>query len=119
LGDGHNLAIDLKTTKDASFFGFSRSVHDFRYDVQNAFYIDGLRACGAHCEGFVFIAIEKEPPYLCACYTLPADWVRIGRIKYRRALATYAECKKADQWPGLEPLRDLQMPSYARFEKIS
>ena len=34
---------DLKTTEDASPEGFAKSIANFRYDVQHAYYIDGTR----------------------------------------------------------------------------
>ena len=42
----HNIICDLKTTEDASPWGFGRSAHKYRYDVQAAFYMDILEANG-------------------------------------------------------------------------
>lgn len=117
--EAHRLIVDLKTTKDATFSGFTKAVHEHRYDVQDAWYTDGARAAGLDVDGFVFIAIMKEPPYLNACYTLPAEWRRIGRIKYRNDLDLYDQCKRANEWPGLPTLRDLQTPPWAKFNKIT
>lgn len=115
----HSIPFDLKSTSDATWNGFSRSIHEYRYDVQDAFYSDGVRASGQMIDDFVFIAVEKDPPYLCACYTLPFEWVQDGRITYKRDLETYKRCMNAGEWPGLDELRELQMPRYARYKKIS
>lgn len=115
----HRLIVDIKTTVDATMSGFSRSVHDYRYDVQDAWYTDGARAAGLDIGGFVFVVIQKTPPFLNACYALPPDWRRIGRTKYRHDLEIYDECKRSNEWPGLPPLRDLELPGYAKFNRIS
>jgi hypothetical protein len=48
-----NIIVDLKTTDDASPRGFAQSVKKYRYDVQAAFYWDGLEAATQRtCEGF-------------------------------------------------------------------
>lgn len=118
LSDGHFMLADIKTTEDPTYDGFSRSVHKFRYDVQDAFYSDGARQCGERIDGFMFIVIGKTPPFLCACYVLPPEWRKIGRLKYQRNLETMRQCRDRDEWPGLEPIRDLQMPNYAKFISI-
>jgi len=115
----HNLMIDLKSAADASYSGFQRAVNDYRYDVQDAFYQDGGRLCGLHVEGMVFIAVEKKPPYLTACYMITPEWRAIGRQKYMRNLDTYNECLESGEWPGYPENRDLDMPRYARTAKIS
>lgn len=43
LHRGNNMVVDLKTTDDASLEGFSRSIANWRYDVQHPYYLDGLR----------------------------------------------------------------------------
>lgn len=116
---GHNIAIDLKTSSDATYSGFLRSIHDYRYHVQDSFYSDGLRACGKMIGEFIFIVVEKEPPYLCAEYMAPFDWRQQGRVQYAHDLAIYKQCREDDVWPGLPDLRELQMPNFARFGRIS
>ena len=96
----HNVAVDLKSTTDASFTGFGKSVANFRYHVQDAYYRDGLHAVGATVSAFVFVAVEKDPPYAVACYIVEKEAQRIGRIQYQSNLHTYAECMARDVWPG-------------------
>lgn len=40
---GQNVVVDLKTTDDASLEGFSKSIANWRYDIQHPYYLDGLR----------------------------------------------------------------------------
>jgi exodeoxyribonuclease VIII len=96
-----NIIVDLKTTEDASPRGFAQSVRKYRYDVQAAFYSDGLEAAtGKECEGFFFIAVEKSPPFLCAVYFLGADDLLEAKQKYQKNLLTYRLCKESGIWSG-------------------
>jgi len=96
-----NVIIDLKTTEDASPRGFAQSVRKYRYDVQAAFYSDGLEeATGKPCNGFFFVAVEKHPPYLVGWYFIGNEDMKEARQKYKENLMTYGFCKKSGNWHG-------------------
>ena len=96
-----DLLIDLKTTEDASQEGFSKSIANWRYDVQDPYYQDGVQlATGRKPRGFVFIAVEKRPPYAVGVYTLDDESRALGRAQYRADLRRYAACRQANEWPG-------------------
>jgi exodeoxyribonuclease VIII len=103
-GEGDNsrpYLLDLKTTKDASPSGFTGAAEHYRYHVQAAFYLDGWHAAtGRWIDEFIFVAVEKEPPYAIGLYRLPAWKIEEGRNLYRRDLATYEYCRDRDEWPG-------------------
>lgn len=108
------LILDLKTTDDASPSGFSRSVAQYGYDVQAAWYIDCAKAEGLGIETFIFIAVEKEPPYAVGIYELDTDSIEVGRRKYQRALSIWKHCTATDEWPGYsEDIITIQMPAWA------
>jgi hypothetical protein len=94
------IMLDLKSTVDASADPFARSVVNYGYHAQEAWYSDGYRALGRKVDGFVFLALEKERPYARAVYELPPSIVDDGRAIMRKAVATYAQCAATDQWPG-------------------
>lgn len=94
------VMVDVKSTVDAGPGAFARSVVNYGYHAQEAFYSDGYRALGRPVEGFVFLAWEKKSPFVTARYELPPSIVEDGRQICRKALARYAECAAADQWPG-------------------
>jgi len=48
----------------------------------------------------VFLAWEKETPFVTARYELPPSIVAEGDAIMRRSLETYATCQQADHWPG-------------------
>lgn len=115
--DAHELLVDLKSTADASFSAFAKSVIDRRYHVQDAYYSWGWwRATGKPATGFVFIAVEKEPPWQVACYVLGDGDRDLGRMLFERDLEVYRRCHDADEWPGYAPgeIRTLELPGWAR-----
>jgi exodeoxyribonuclease VIII len=116
INDAHNVCVDLKTTIDASFTGFGKSAASYRYHVQDAFYRDGLSAVGQPVQSFIFVAVEKEPPYAVACYVLNEEAKRVGRIQYRDNLYTYKQCYERDEWPTYPGETTLFEPSIRTLE---
>ncbi len=110
------VCVDLKSCRDASPNGFNRSVMDYRYHVQNAFYIDGLDSAIMDApREFCFIAVEKEPPYICAVYALDPYYVQLGRMEYEQDLKTYVNCLKTGNWYGYsDKIEYLTAPSWAK-----
>lgn len=114
--------VDLKTTTDASKEGFLRSVLNYRYHVQAAFYLDGLVANQAAPKGFVFIAIEKSAPYAVAVYHIDHRLIDKGRRAYKQDLATYVQCRETfgenQPWTSYNngQAADLLMPAWMAAE---
>lgn len=97
-------AMDLKTTQDLRNDAFVRSVWDYRYHVQQAFYSDVFEwATGEKLRDWQFAVIESTAPHVSSLVRLPPDLLHAGRIEYRRDLNRYAECLAKDQWPGPQP----------------
>ncbi len=94
------IMLDLKSTVSAHPDDFARAVVNYGYHAQEAWYSDGHRANGQAVDGFVFLAIEKADPFVCALYELPPSIVAEGAAICRKALDRYAECKRTDTWPG-------------------
>lgn len=108
------IVLDLKTTKDASLDAFTRSIYNFGYHRQGAFYSDGLAAHSVEVGHFLFIAVEKEPPYGVAVYRLSDEALRAGRDQLRPLLATYRHCEETGEWPGYpEHIQDIGLPRWA------
>jgi exodeoxyribonuclease VIII len=108
------IIVDIKTTENASPDAFGRSAANYRYHVQGAYYADGLTANGYTPEGFVFIAVEKAPPFAVAVYYLDEQGMEAGRLTYSRNLSTYKDCLSNKAWPGYsDEVTPLQLPNYA------
>lgn len=109
-----NVIVDLKTTEDASPEGFAKSMANYRYDVQAAYYLDGIQqATRKRPKAFVFIAVEKKPPYGVGVYVLDSDSLELGRAQYQHDLRVYAECERSGIWPGYgDKIQTISLPAW-------
>jgi hypothetical protein len=108
-----DIVLDIKTTEDASPYAFGRSAAKYRYDVQAALYTDILEANGIVVEGFVFIAVEKTPPYAVGVYVIEDADIDAGRDKYIKDYLKWKQCMTDNNWPGFE-MGKLIMPNYGK-----
>lgn len=92
---------DLKTTADASDEGFGKSIANYRYHVQQAFYQDAWEWAFGERPDFAFMVVESDAPSCSTVVRLPDDVVQYARRIYRENLNRYAECLESDEWPGL------------------
>lgn len=123
------LVIDLKTTSDASAAGFAKSVANFNYHVQNAFYTDILRQNGKVVNNFLFIAVETKKPFMVGFYTLDEAAIEQGRITYQALLERYKLCLALGEWWGyarfepqserIEAIQTLSLPTWKFYEQIT
>jgi hypothetical protein len=106
------VALDLKKTQDIR--DFSKSVANYSYHMQAAFYMDVYRwATGDTLRGFVFAAVEESMPHASAPFVLDEEALDIGRMLYRKALNQYAECLESEEWPGIAGEQQvIQLPSW-------
>jgi len=112
--DGFTVIADLKTCADASPYGFAKSVANYGYHRQNAFYIDGLNALAPRDRMFYFLAVEKSPPYCSAVYRLDYESVEKGRREYRDAITRWKEATETGVWPGYPTeIQTLELPRWA------
>ncbi len=100
--DGVVMINDYKTTADASPEGFGKSAFSHGYLAKMALQRDlFVKAFNEKRKVVVgLLAQEKVEPYLPMRYTLTDEQLRIGRLQYLEALATYKKCKELDIWPG-------------------
>ncbi len=110
------IAVDLKTAADASPEGFTRAVFNYRYHVQQAFYSDGIASVlGVPLGGFLFVAVEKDPPYAVAVYNLDDFASQRGRLDYQDDLARIkAHCDNPGVFTGYSPtIEEIRLPRWA------
>ena len=102
LNESIRKVVDLKTCTDASPAGFERAVKRFKYHLSAALYLDIAQGLGADVTEFVWIAVEKEPPYAVAAYRASDMTLLLGREMYKEALAKYQKCTATDLWPAYD-----------------
>lgn len=97
---GWTWIVDLKSCADARRVEFRRSVRRLHYGPRAAFYLDGCNTAKPRQRRFVWIAVEKTPPYDLIVYEAEDDAIEAGRSRYRRWLRQYAEAVESGVWPG-------------------
>jgi hypothetical protein len=108
------IIIDVKTTIDASPEAFLKTIINYNYHIQAAFYLDVLAQTEYPSTHFAFIAVEKEAPFSVGVYTLDESFIELGRKKYKRALAIYKECVANNYFPAYsQELIELTPPLWA------
>jgi hypothetical protein len=115
----HGILVDLKTTENASYEAFQRSMMQYGYGMQLAYYLDGCRQAIKDVEinDAVIIAVESKAPYLVGFYRPTEAMLEHGRREYRRALETYHHCVSTNDWPGLpSQFVDIDLPGWLKKE---
>lgn len=119
LGD-NLIIVDLKTTENAETEAFMRSAIKYGYDLQSAMYSKGIEINTGKKPLFVFIAIEKKPPY--AINILQADelLIRRGYDLFREYIGIYHDCRQTGNFYGylgkFNQINNLALPSYLAKE---
>jgi hypothetical protein len=96
----YGLVVDLKTTERPTHASFSKTIWEYGYHYQLAWYRRGLLALGLPVNYCVLIAVEKSAPYGCIAYELDSDVLDIADKKIDVWLAKYKECLEKNSWPG-------------------
>jgi hypothetical protein len=114
------IVLDLKTTIDASQKGFAKSVRQYGYLFQAAWYMTALRAMGERPKQFVFLVVEKSAPYATACYTLDNADIEREKPRVLEACKIYGECLRTDVWPGYsDDIKTLDLGTYYAKNRLS
>lgn len=110
----HPLIIDLKSCADGRDKAFSRSVANFHYHHQAAFYRRGLHALTGNWADYRIIAVESSPPHCCVVYELGEEAMTRAMGDIRAALLLYARCDRENRWPGYsDTLEVVEIPPWA------
>ena len=113
---GNTVIVDLKTTgySDGSVDGFTKQIADWSYHRQAAHYLDIFGATF-----FVFLVVEKLPPYAVACYCVDGPDLDFGRFQNLRDLRAVATCRESGEWPAYgNELVNLRLPHWAKKEAV-
>jgi len=123
---GRPFVVDLKSTGAGSTNGFQKSAvtdpnklaskNSFGYDFQAAMYLDGVKAVTGKEHGFIFIAVEKKPPYLVNIFECEKPVLTNGYDIFRYFIGEYHYCKTTGNWYGYmgrdRIINTLSLPSY-------
>lgn len=101
-GEQERLAFDLKTTDDAREESFSRQIAQLHYDLQAAFYVEGIRRFTGRTCPFMFGAVETEDPHGSMFHALgpTSPFMQNGQEKVQYALDLMAKCNRSGDFPA-------------------
>jgi hypothetical protein len=87
----------------------------FGYHLQAAWYRRLLIETGVSSDpDFVFVAVEKEPPYLVSVIRYDDEALAEGDRLNRAAIDTYARCMETGIWPSyVDEAVEIGLPPYA------
>ena len=107
------IIFDVKTTRDASPEGFPREMRNYGYDLQAAFYLRTLREAGFDAKKFIFVAVEKEPPYAVGLHVMTDRYLEHANARVTRTLEKINAAIAADDYTtGWPMINDIDLPRW-------
>lgn len=112
--------VDLKSAESCETETFTREAIKYGYDLQTAMYSEGVGNEYGELPMFVFIVVEKKPPYAVNILQTDELFYKRGYDLYRELLGKYHECKTEDDWYGqlgkYKKINILTLPPYLAKE---
>lgn len=114
--------VDFKTCQTAAAKDFERDAAKYRYHVQAAWYSHGVSmVTGEHPKRFLFVAVEKRPPYGVAIFEYHPEALNIAladALIDLQKIANYRANSKT-AWTGYPlTIQKLNLPRWAHDEVI-
>lgn len=116
------VIVDIKTTRNAGFDAFQKSIVDYGYYLSAAYYLKGVQETLKQAPSpvvvtppthFAIIAIETEAPYAVQTYFFSAESLAIGIQHCDKALATLLQCVQTGKWTGYEAkMVEISLPNW-------
>lgn len=116
LHDDGGMAIDVKSSRDASPRQFAKDAANLRYDIAAPWYLDVMKTLyGEAPRNWVWLVFEKTPPFAAALYFAQPQDIDAARVVARRDFMRIVNCRQANYWPDYsEFIEPLQMPAWAK-----
>lgn len=115
--------VDIKTTRDGTHPFFYHQIFSSKYPddpyyiLQSAHYSHCARVAslsGVKSDNFIFVAIEKEPPYGITVWPMDIGCLGPGEQWRAHLTALYSKCKKEQNWPCYpEKAKQVSPPEWA------
>lgn len=114
--NGDLVICDIKTVAygGAAPLDFAKQIADFRYAMQDHFYCRSMQLIGYNPLGFLFIAVEKDPPFAVGCYMLDPLSRDHGQAQCLKALEAIHKAQQSNKWQAYaDSIEIVSLPSYA------
>jgi hypothetical protein len=116
IAGGRPAIVDLKTTADdANPASWGKTVDNFGYHLQAAFYLRVARLLGMSDPAFIWVVVSKQAPHLVHVSFPDADMLAAGDEAVESAIQLFAECTAREEWPGWAPgPHETSLPAWAK-----
>jgi exodeoxyribonuclease VIII len=118
--------VDLKSTLHADPENFSKDATKYRYDVAVPWYLDIITSTVRHYPSscstskwakrkWIWLAVEKEPPYAVGIYMAQEHDIARARDTARRDMTLILQHRQRGLWPDYgDTIRPLEIKPWAR-----
>jgi len=103
ISDDGSIVVDVKTTIDASPKGFQKSISNWGYHLQLGWYLRGLQKLGLDSYDFIFIAIEKTPPFCVGVYRANQDMINFAMKELDQLMPEIQTAMVSKEFPDYTP----------------
>ena len=116
------VVIDLKSTTSANPKDFSRTIAEYDYDLQHWLYLRVCELAKLPKAAFMFLAVEKESPYMCSAITINQEDINVYTSKLaEQIIKEYGDAIRTGYWKGYEETKDykivqVDIPNYKKYE---
>lgn len=112
---GANMIADIKTCERADMASAEKSLMNYGYARQAAFYLRVAKLLNLDRHAFVLIFVEKSPPFAVAVYEVDPMAVDFGERLIARDLQVLRNCMESNQWPAYsQDIETLGLPAWAQ-----
>lgn len=111
----NGLLLDVKTTRDARAFKFSKDCGEYGYDLSASMYREGFQQYYNTQDkpDFIFLVAESAAPFNVKQYRASDLFLSVGDARYNKSKALLAESLLIDEWSGYSAeLEDIYLPQY-------
>lgn len=108
------FSLDLKSTRDARASSFSKTILNYGYDRQGAFYHEGCKALGVPLKYHIIVAVETDLTPGIKIYQLGHASMERGIRELEFSMQQYQLCMQTGFWPCYpEDIEEIDVPSWA------
>lgn len=108
------IIADIKTCNDARPAAAANAIASYQYDLSAALYLDVFsEALKRPVVTFLWVFIEKKPPYGIRTYLANQEVLHNGRRLYKKAINEYVVSRDFNHWPAYkEDVDDINLPNW-------
>jgi hypothetical protein len=111
-----DMLVDLKTTVNADPREFPKSGYKLGYYQSAAHYQDGVLTATGELLPFVFVNVEKSPPYLVSVVQYDDEAMDLGRRMNAHAKDVARRCLETGEYPGYPAVEPITLPLWAIYQ---